>query len=138
MAERAITPANVPKTYAELRKAVELALIKGQQAVEQAKVRTYWETGSFIQEHLLFNAARADYGAKIVSRLARDLNIAERTLYSCVHFVEYFPIPRLRAELTWGHYRLLCQPSSSTRLSRISMSAIWRMCFSRPTTVKST
>lgn len=43
MAERAITPASVPKTYAELCKAVELTLIKGQQAIEQAKVRTYWE-----------------------------------------------------------------------------------------------
>jgi len=39
----------VPQNYAELRRAVEVAMVHGQQAVEQARVRTYHETGRLIQ-----------------------------------------------------------------------------------------
>ena len=35
------THLSVPQTYAALRRAVEETLLKGQRAIEQAKVRTY-------------------------------------------------------------------------------------------------
>jgi endonuclease YncB( thermonuclease family) len=115
---------SVPKTYAELRRGVEAALLTGQRNIEQAKVRTYWETGRLIQEHLRLNTGRADYGAQVIPRLSRDLEIAERTLYSCVHFVAYFPIPRARAELTWAHYRLLCQVDDPAQRAVLLKAAI--------------
>lgn len=69
MAERAPTPANVPKTYAELKRAVEAVVIAGRRDIEQAWLHTYHATGRLIVEHLLSNQARADYGAKVFVRL---------------------------------------------------------------------
>jgi hypothetical protein len=65
----------VPQTYPELRMAVEVTLVKGQQAIEQAKVRTYHETGRLIHEHVLLFKQRADYGSKTIQRLADDLEV---------------------------------------------------------------
>ena len=63
-------PLSVPRTYAELRSSVQGALIAGQRDIERAKVMTYWETGRLINEHILLNSARADYGAQVFSRRA--------------------------------------------------------------------
>ena len=80
MAERAITPASVPVTYAKLRRAVEVAMVVGQRVVEQAKVRTYWETGRLINEHVLLFKERADYGTGTILRLATDLQVHRSVL----------------------------------------------------------
>ncbi len=97
----------VPQSYAELRRAVEVALVHGQQAVEQARVRTYHETGRLIQAHVLLFQDRADYGAKTIPRLAGDLKLDRSVLLRCVQFYRAFPIVAARRQLTWGHYRLL-------------------------------
>jgi hypothetical protein len=72
MARSALTR-NGPRTYAELRRRVEAALLVGQRKIEEARVRTYWETGRLIDQHLLLHKERADYGAQVVPKLARDL-----------------------------------------------------------------
>ena len=128
MAEHAITPAIIPKTYAELRHAVEDALLKGQRAVERAKVHTYWETGRLIKEHLLFNAARAEYGAQVIPRLARDLGADKRTLYDCLKFARLFPIVSGRSQLTWAYYRKLIQvadPAQRRALMAATLKQDW-------------
>jgi endonuclease YncB( thermonuclease family) len=99
--------APVPKTYAELRRAVELTLFKGQQAVELARVRTYHETGRLIHEHVLLFKERADYGAGTIQRLAADLKTHRSQLQRCVQFYQEVPNCAARRNLTWTHYRLL-------------------------------
>ncbi len=39
-------------TYAALRSQVSEVLLTGQRKIEEAKVRTYWETGRLINEYL--------------------------------------------------------------------------------------
>lgn len=117
MATRAFTPAIVPKTYAELRRAVELTMIHGQRAVELAKVRTYHETGRLIREHVLANQDRADYGAKTIPRLADDLKLDRSVLQRCDKFYRSFPIWATWPKLTWAHYKELI-PIDDPKLRR--------------------
>jgi hypothetical protein len=109
MATRALIPAAAPKTYAELKRRVEEALLTGQRRVEAARVLTYFETGRLINAHVLLNGERASYGSQVLDRLARDLQIARTTLYQCTQFARYFPIVRHGGQLIWAHYRLICQ-----------------------------
>ena len=104
MAERATTLANVPKTYAELRQAVEATMVQGQRLIEQAKVRTYHETGRLIQAHVLLFQDRADYGAGTIRRLGADLKVDRSVLHRCVRFFEcrfYFFYPILFTRITF-------------------------------------
>jgi hypothetical protein len=55
-------------------------LLAGQREIEEAKVRTYWETGRLINEHLRLHERRADYGAQIVPRLGADLRVSQTVL----------------------------------------------------------
>lgn len=109
MAQRPLSSATAPKTYAELKRGVEAALLTGQRNVEQAKVRTYWETGRLIHEHVLLFRDRGGYGADVFSRLARDLAVSKRVLYQCTQFARAFPNLHARAQLTWAHYRVLSE-----------------------------
>ncbi|MBP6508034.1 MAG: thermonuclease family protein [Opitutaceae bacterium] len=114
----------VPQTYADLKKAVSVAMIEGQRAVEQTKLRTYHETGRLIDGHLLLFKARADYGAQLIPRLAHDFDLDESVLYRCLRFVRYFPILAARQELTWAHYRVLCQVTDAAQRKALTKEAV--------------
>ena len=101
------TSALVPQTYAALRREVEMALLTGQRQIEQAKVRTYWETGRLIGEHLRLNESKPGYGTATMAKLAHDLKVSDSVLYRCVRFVESFPNLATWPNLTWAHYRVL-------------------------------
>ncbi len=58
---------------------------------------------------MLVHGGRADYGAEVINKLARDLGAARTTLYQCSQFARYFPIVRHGGQLGWSHYRLLVQ-----------------------------
>jgi endonuclease YncB( thermonuclease family) len=88
---------------------VEDALLEGQRRVDAAKLRTYWETGWFIKEHLLFNGDRAEYGAQVVQCLSGDLKIDRRSLYECLKFARLYPIVGRHPQLGWAHYRRFIQ-----------------------------
>jgi endonuclease YncB( thermonuclease family) len=106
----------VPRSYTDLRRGVEETLLAGQRRIEQAKVLTYFQTGRLINEHIRLHHGRADYGAHVLDRLARDLEIARTTLFQCAQFAGYFPekpIVRHGGQLSWAHYRLLCQVDDS-------------------------
>lgn len=126
MASRASRLAAVPRTYAELRSSVEQTLLTGQRLIERAKVRTYWETGRLIKEHLLLNEDRAANGAQVIPRLARDLDVSDRVLYQCVQFARVYAILHPRAEFTWGHYRLLIQVPDPAQRKAIEAEAARR------------
>lgn len=98
-------------------------MLTGQQRIEEAKVRTYWETGRLIGEHLGLHAARADYGAEIVPRLETDLGINQTVLYRCIRFAQSFPKLAARSELSWAHYRLLIQIDDRTERSTVAAQA---------------
>lgn len=98
-------------SYSELKKRVREALAKGreraQDAVEREKVRTSWEIGKLIQEHILLNKARANYGEQVLKRLSADLEISHRELLYAVEFFRTYPISPPAAKLSWAHYREL-------------------------------
>ncbi len=96
--------------YASLRTRVRVVLLLGRQRIEEAKVRTYWETGRlidrYIQTHTPVGKERAEYNKQIVERLADDLDIHETVLYRCVRFAQQFKKVAGR-QLSWSHYRAL-------------------------------
>jgi endonuclease YncB( thermonuclease family) len=105
-------------TYAALRKQVEQTLLFGQQKIEEAKVRTYWETGRLINEYLHRSEnPNQEHGKKIVAALAKDLGFGETVFYRCMRFAENFPTLAARPKLSWAHYRaLITVPDEKKRL----------------------
>ena len=123
MATRALAPASAKSSYAELRRGVEAALLTGRREIERAKVHTYWETGRLINEHILLNQDRADYGAKVFTRLEGDLKVSKRVLYQCAQFARMFPIVNGRSQLGWAHYRVLCQVEDAAQRKALALQA---------------
>ncbi len=83
-------------------------------AVDTVQVRTCWEIGRHIVEFEQGGAARAEYGARLISRLAEALSgefgkgFDERNLRNIRAFFQAFPIwNAVRPELSWTHYRIL-------------------------------
>jgi endonuclease YncB( thermonuclease family) len=109
MPSRALNATDVPRTYAELKRAVLAAVRKGRRDIDRAWLHTYHETGRLIHEHVLLKKDRAAYGAQVYARLAADTGIDKRTLQQCVQFYRHFPIARHGAQLNWAHYRALVQ-----------------------------
>lgn len=97
-----------------LRGVIQQARQQALRAVDIVQVRTCWEMGRHIVEFEQGGAARAEYGAKLLSRLAEKLTVEfgkgfdERNLRNMRGFFQTFPNwNALRSELSWTHYRLL-------------------------------
>lgn len=110
----------VSTTYNQLKAQIAEIVTTGRerarQAVEQEKVRTCWEVGRLLHEHLLEFKERADYGGQLLKRLYEELEIGERRLYEMLEFYRRFPILRASAKLTFSHYvKLLSQGESRAR-----------------------
>ncbi|MFA5159522.1 MAG: DUF1016 N-terminal domain-containing protein [Candidatus Omnitrophota bacterium] len=112
-------------TYVALRKKVEETLLLGQRKIEEAKVRTYWETGRLINEYLRKSEnPNQEHGKKIIAKLAKDLGFGEKVLYCCMRFVESFPTFSTRRKLSWAHYRaLIAVPDEKKRLALADQAA---------------
>lgn len=97
--------------YSELKRRVRLALAQGEararEAYEKEIVRSKWEAGKLIQEHILLNQDRAQYGEQVLKKLSRDLNISDRELRYMIEFSKAYEIWPSTANLSWGHYREL-------------------------------
>ncbi len=106
-------PNNVQKSkspYEILLSEVRNTLIAGQTRIEEEKVRTYWQTGVYINKHILKYSTRAQYGSEVISRLGNDLKLHSSTLHSCVRFAKTypkFPIVHGREQFKWSHFREL-------------------------------
>ena len=120
----ALTSGSRLRTYAELRRGVQAALLQGQREIEAAKVHTYWKTGRLISEHLQLHERRPEYGKEVMQRLARDLQISDTVLYRCVGFAQSFPILADRPKLSWAHYRALIPVADLTQRKELERSAI--------------
>jgi len=105
-------------TYAALRENIRKTLVFGQRKIEEAKVRTYWETGRLINEYL--RKSEIPYqkrGVHVVAKLAEDLDFGEKVFYRCMRFAESFPNFSARRNLSWAHYRaLIAVPDEKKRL----------------------
>lgn len=106
--------ASVEKLLGRLRKLIQNARHQALRAVDVLQVRTCWEVGRHIIEFEQGGAARAEYGARLLPRLAERLTsefgsgFDERNLWYMCSFYRAFPILNaLRSELSWTHYRLL-------------------------------
>lgn len=110
----------IPATYQSLLTCVKQTLIEGQRRIESERVRTYWETGRLIHSHILLNKDRADYGAKTVANIARDLSVDKTLLNRCVQFAKAYPrlpIVARGQQFSWSHYRkLIAIEDDRTRL----------------------
>lgn len=116
----------IPRTYADLRREVDRVLLRGRRAVDVARLRTYHETGRLIHEHLRRNEDRADYGAKVVGRLANETEVSTRVLYQCIQFYRCFPNVQTSAQLGWSHYQLLCQVIEPAERKTLAAQAVKR------------
>ena len=113
-------------SYRVLREKVRETFVLGQQKIEQLKVRSYWDAGFYINEHVRLNGARVGYNKKILLQLSEDLEMHESVLRRMAEFAEKIPdYPEraarreralegrkidkkdLPALLTWSHFRLL-------------------------------
>lgn len=97
-----------------LRGLIVQARQKVLRAADTAQVQTYWEIGRHIVEFEQGGEARAEYGTKLLPRLAEKLTeefgrgFDASNLHKMKQFYLSFPIlDALRPELSWTHYRLL-------------------------------
>jgi endonuclease YncB( thermonuclease family) len=106
--------------YTALRNKVRETLLLGQQKIEEARVRTYWETGRLINEHVLAHKGRADYGKQVIFKLAEDLEVGDDLLYRVCHFHQAFPNSASWRKLSWSHCRAIMRlPDRKKRLEFI-------------------
>ena len=97
-----------------LRELILGARHRALRAVDAVQVQTCWEIGRHIVEFEQGGAARAEYGARLLSMLAESLTRefgrgfdASNLRYMRL-FYQAFPIrDALRHELSWTHYRTL-------------------------------
>ena len=112
----------------EIKSIIEQSRRQAYQSVNTLLVRRNWHIGRQIAEEELHGAERADYGAQVISRLAKDLTNAYgkgfdySSLYKFVRFYKAFPnildsvSPKFKGLLSWTHYRILLQvPDDNAR-----------------------
>jgi hypothetical protein len=66
---------------------LEAGKIRAQQAVEQEKIRTGWEIGKMLHQHLLKNKDRAEYGERGITQPADDLEMGPQDCTRCWPFI---------------------------------------------------
>ncbi len=98
-------------SYGELKKRVRAVLALGREraadAVERERVRTAWEVGKLILEHILLNQERAHYGEQVIKRLSADLDISHTEVKYMLQFARTYPIGRTSDQLTWSQIQSL-------------------------------
>ena len=92
----------------DIRSILEKARSRAYQSVDNIRVQTYWQVGERIVREELAHKERADYGKRVVERLAIDLKLSRSLLFEIVQFYRAYPIVHaLRGQLSWTHYGLL-------------------------------
>jgi len=90
--------------YQKLLSNLKNILIQGLRIIEEQRVKTYWQTGELISEHLLENR---QHGDGLFIRLSEDLGIGQRNLERSVQFYREFPNASSMTQLDWTHYIVL-------------------------------
>ena len=95
-----------------------------EQAVDAEKVREAWETGKLIDEHILQHKERADYGEKVIARLADDLGMSSRELHYMLEFFRTYPIVRPGGQLSWSKYQALLSINDDKARGEVAEKAV--------------
>lgn len=115
-----------PKTYSDLKSQIRSAIKRGkrraEQAVEHEKVRTSWEIGKLILNHVLSHK-RAGYGLQVKQRLSKDLGISRSQIDYMVEFAQAFPISPPAGKLNWSSYTDLLSINDPTKRKRLTEQA---------------
>ena len=105
----------------DLQNIIDTARQKAYQAVNVALLQRNWLIGKRIAEELLQGDDRAEYGARVMKSLSKDLTrlygkgFDYSSLYKFSRFYKWFPeildsvSPKSQPLLTWTHYRVLLQ-----------------------------
>jgi endonuclease YncB( thermonuclease family) len=115
-----LAPVRGDTGYLALRQEVvgvlEAGKERARQAVESVRVETYSRVGEMIDTHLLAHRERADYGKRVIGRLAEDVGLTAPVLYDALRLYRSFGILNARLELGWTQYRrLLRLPTQKDR-----------------------
>ena len=87
----------------DIKSLLEKAKYRAYKAVDNLRVQTYWQIGERIVRGELQHRERADYGERVIERLASDLDIAKRNLHNTVRFYRVYPIVQtVSAQLSWS------------------------------------
>jgi hypothetical protein len=107
-------PVNLDGLLAQLRALILQARQQALRSVDVIQVRTCWEMGRHIVEFEQGGANRAEYGARLLPRLAERLTMefgkgfdASNLRYMRLFYQAFPNCDALRHELSWTHYRLL-------------------------------
>ena len=102
----------------DARQIIERARSNAVRSVDFCRVQMYWNLGKRILEEEQDGKERADYGAYIVRKLAKNLEVeygsgfGVRQLEQSRQFYKTYPIANtLRSQLNWSQYRKLIQIS---------------------------
>jgi predicted nuclease of restriction endonuclease-like (RecB) superfamily len=101
----------------DVKSILEKARFRAYQAVDNIGVQTRWQVGERIVREELVHKERADYGKRVVEKLAEDLDLSRSLLFEMVKFYRIYPIVQtLSGQLSWSHYvELLTIKSSEER-----------------------
>jgi hypothetical protein len=120
-----VAPLAFDELLRQLRTLIQEARQQALRAVDVVQVRTCWEVGRHIVEFEQGGAGRAQYGAKLLTRLAERLTTEfgkgfdERNLRHMRAFFLSFPIwNAVRTELSWTHYRTLLRETEVSTMTR--------------------
>src|SRR5579884_2099316 len=103
-----VLPDDYTALLREVRGLLQTARNRAYQAVDNIKVQAYWQVGERIVRAELEHKERADYGARVIEQLARDLGLARTLLNRIVRFYRVYPlITALSTQISWSHYELL-------------------------------
>jgi len=115
-AKSAAKPARCAPLLTEVRGLILAAREQVARAVDSGLVMLYWHVGHRIWQDIL-KEKRAEYGAKIVAALGRQLEkefgrgFTAKNLHRMAQFAEVFPdeqiVAALRRQLGWTHFRMI-------------------------------
>ena len=117
--------------YEDIRAIIEDARVNAVRSVDFNRVLMYWKTGRRVFEEEQYGAARADYGAYLIERLAGRLvpgygsGFSTRQLHFSVQFYRTYPkLNALRSQLNWTQYRTLIQISDPDKREYYEIEAV--------------
>src|SRR3989337_2540160 len=107
--------------YKSLVKKITLEFAELEFFVKNRVAQGHWNVGKYIHEHLLEHKDRADYGATLYERLAKDVGRDKSTLLRSVQFYRTYPIVAAQRQLTWDHYKSLLPIKDAAKSKKIAV-----------------
>ncbi|OGX34492.1 MAG: hypothetical protein A3C36_03420 [Omnitrophica WOR_2 bacterium RIFCSPHIGHO2_02_FULL_52_10] len=113
-----------PNGYSRLLDCIKSEMTSATKNINHTLALAYWRVGKQISEHILKNDHRAGYGDKLFPRLAKDLNIDQRSIYQTVQFYREYPNLSPGSKLSWSHFRALLRVEDKSMRARFERKAL--------------